>query len=48
MSLKGLAPLNTKRSRESAARSFLKFLEDEGATWEYLKVCMPRTNAALS
>ncbi|KAG3122237.1 hypothetical protein PI126_g24228 [Phytophthora idaei] len=47
MSLKDLAPLNTKRARESAARSFLKFVEDEGVTWEYLEVCMQRENAAL-
>ncbi|KAG3120474.1 hypothetical protein PI125_g1115 [Phytophthora idaei] len=47
MSLKDLAPLNTKRTRESAARSFLKFVEDEGVTWEYLEVCVQRENAAL-
>ncbi|KAG3242782.1 hypothetical protein PI124_g12395 [Phytophthora idaei] len=47
MSLKDLAPLNTKRVRESAARSFLKFVEDEGVTWEYLEVCMQRENAVL-
>ncbi|KAG3201382.1 hypothetical protein PC128_g3963 [Phytophthora cactorum] len=47
MSLKDLAPLNTKRARESAARLFLKFVEDEGVTWEYLEVCMQRENAAL-
>ncbi|KAG3177042.1 hypothetical protein PC128_g17039 [Phytophthora cactorum] len=47
MSLKVLAPLNTKRVRESAARSFLKFGEDEGVTWEYLEVCMQRENEAL-
>ncbi|KAG3165242.1 hypothetical protein PI126_g4723 [Phytophthora idaei] len=47
MSLKDLAPLNTKHARESAARSFLKFVEDEGVTWEYLQVCMQRENAAL-
>ncbi|KAG3174033.1 hypothetical protein PC128_g18166 [Phytophthora cactorum] len=47
MSLKNLAQVNTKRARESAARSFLKFIEDEGVTWEYLEVCMQRENAAL-
>ncbi|KAG2770610.1 hypothetical protein PC129_g22925 [Phytophthora cactorum] len=47
MSLKDLALLNTKRARESAARSLLKFVEDEGVTWEYMEVCMQRENAAL-
>ncbi|KAG2781198.1 hypothetical protein PC129_g22322 [Phytophthora cactorum] len=47
MSLKDLAPANTKRARESAARSLLKFVGDQGVTWEYLEGCMQRENAAL-
>lgn len=47
MSLRDLAPISTKRARESAARSFKKFLADEGVTWEYLAVCMTRENAPL-
>uniref|UniRef100_H3H470 Uncharacterized protein n=1 Tax=Phytophthora ramorum TaxID=164328 RepID=H3H470_PHYRM len=47
MSLNDLAPANTKRARECAARSFLKFLEEESVSWEYLGVCMQRESASL-
>ncbi|POM79609.1 Hypothetical protein PHPALM_2672 [Phytophthora palmivora] len=47
MSLNDLAPTNTKRAREGAARLFKTFLEEEGVTWEYLEVCMKRDNAPL-
>jgi hypothetical protein len=47
MSLNDLTPANTKRARESAARSFLKFLEEEGVRWDYLEVCMHRESAPL-
>ncbi|POM65798.1 Hypothetical protein PHPALM_18436 [Phytophthora palmivora] len=47
MSLNDLAPTNTKRARENAARIFLKFLEDEEVEWKYLEACMKRENAAL-
>ncbi|GMF60879.1 unnamed protein product [Phytophthora fragariaefolia] len=33
MRLKDLAPTNTKRARENAAYSFLKFLEEENVSW---------------
>ncbi|KAG2987153.1 hypothetical protein PC121_g21531 [Phytophthora cactorum] len=47
MSLQDLAPSNTKRARESASRSFLKFFNDEDVRREYLKVCMQRESAPL-
>ncbi|KAE9017620.1 hypothetical protein PR003_g14002 [Phytophthora rubi] len=47
MSLNDLAPANTKRARESAVRSFMKFLEEEGVHWDYLEVCMQRESAPL-
>ena len=48
MILNDLAPANTKRAREKAARSFLKFLEEEEVTWEYLRQCMQRGRAPLA
>ncbi|CAI5739154.1 unnamed protein product [Hyaloperonospora brassicae] len=48
MSLTDLAPANTKRARENAARSFLKFLEQEEVTREYLQQCMQRERAPLA
>ncbi|POM79092.1 Hypothetical protein PHPALM_3307 [Phytophthora palmivora] len=47
MSLNDLAPTNTKRARENAARIFLKFLEDEEVEWKYLQACMKCENAVL-
>ncbi|KAE9205475.1 hypothetical protein PF004_g17580 [Phytophthora fragariae] len=47
MSLNDLAPANRKRARESAVRSFMKFLEEEGVRWDYLEVCMQRESAPL-
>ncbi|KAE8888559.1 hypothetical protein PF003_g27319 [Phytophthora fragariae] len=34
MSLNDLAPTNMKRARESAVRSFMMFLEEEGVRWD--------------
>ena len=48
MSLTDLAPSTTKRARENGARSFLKFLEQEEVTWEYLEQCMRRERASLT
>ncbi|KAK1946320.1 hypothetical protein P3T76_001873 [Phytophthora citrophthora] len=47
MSLNDLAPTNTKRARDGAARLCKAFLGEEGVTWEYLEVCMKRDNAPL-
>ncbi|OWY96560.1 hypothetical protein PHMEG_00033146 [Phytophthora megakarya] len=47
MSLKDLAPANTKRAREHAARTFLKFLKEEEVEWQYLETCMLRDNGPL-
>ena len=43
-----LAPANTKLARENAARSFVKLLEDEEVSWEYLQQCMQREMAPVS
>ncbi|GMF37188.1 unnamed protein product [Phytophthora fragariaefolia] len=45
--LKDLAPTKTKRASENAARSFLKFLEEENVSWKYLEVFMVRESAPL-
>uniref|UniRef100_H3GLR0 Uncharacterized protein n=1 Tax=Phytophthora ramorum TaxID=164328 RepID=H3GLR0_PHYRM len=46
MSLIDLAPVNTKRARENASRTFLKFLADEEVARDNLETCMKRDNAA--
>ena len=48
MSLTDIAPAKTKRARDNAARSFLKFVEQEEVTWEYLQRCMQRERAPLA
>ena len=48
MSLTDLVPANTKRARDNAAHSFLKFLEEEEVTWEYLRQCMQRERVPLA
>ena len=47
MSLTDLAPASTKRALENTARSFLKYLEQEEVTREYLQQCMQRERAPL-
>ncbi|GMF23929.1 unnamed protein product [Phytophthora fragariaefolia] len=47
MSLKDLAPTNTKRARENVARSFLEFLQEANVSWKYLEVCVARESAPL-
>lgn len=47
MSLDNIAPTNTKRARENAIRSFLKFLEDKEVSWDNLQQCMQRERAPL-
>ncbi|KAG2915961.1 hypothetical protein PC116_g6591 [Phytophthora cactorum] len=42
-----LAPSNTKRACDSAARSFMKFLKDEDVSCVYLKGPLGRESAAL-
>ena len=39
---------HTKRARENATRSFLKFLEREEVSWEFLQQCMHHERAPLA
>ena len=48
MSPTDLAPASTKLAGENAVRSFVKLLEDEEVSWEYLQQYMQREMAPVS
>lgn len=48
MGIESLAPVNSKKAKDSSVRSFMLFLRDEGVTYAYVKECMGRDTAVQS